>query len=153
MALTSQTTLDLAGQTATLSYYQGASLIDQITFANNAITYQTISTYNLSKSDMALYYKFLNAFYQILNFNFPIVSQSLNLVWPLCQFDITESTSGVTHIIYTQASQGTSFLVINYVPIAAAGSFSSRTATTISLQEFIFGVTIKLNFFNQVALN
>lgn len=154
MAITSTTTLDLAGQTATISFYQGITLLDQITFSSNAITYAAISTYNLSKSDMALYFNFVNAFLSLLYTNFPVVGLSQKLIWPLCVFDITESNSGVVHIIYTQASQGNTFLVINYVPIASSGSFSTRASpVTISLQEFIMGINVKTQYFNQVSLN
>ena len=153
MTLTSQTTIDLIGQTSTLSFYQGASLIDQVTYSSNSITYQAISTYNLSKSDMLLHYAFLNTWLSSLYSNFPIVSQSINLIFPLCQFDITISSSGVTHLYYTQTSQGNPLLLINYVPIATSGSWSTRASpVTISNQEFIQGVSLQKSYFNQVSL-
>ena len=99
MTITSTTTIDLIGQSSLLSYYQGASLVDQITYTGNTIIYAAISSYSLSKTDMSLYYKFLNTWLSVLYANFPIVAQSANLIWPLCQFDITESFAGVTHFI------------------------------------------------------
>jgi hypothetical protein len=154
MALTSQTTLDLVGQSSVLSFYQGVSLVDQITYSSNQITYASISSYNLSKSDMALYYNFLNTWLSSLYANFPIVAASAKLIWPLCQFDITESFAGVTHIIYNQTSTGTQVININYVPVAVPGAIAARgSPVTITDQEFIMGVNMKQNYFNQVALN
>lgn len=154
MALTSTTSLDLVAQTCTISFYQGASLLDQITFSSDLVTYEAISSYNLSKSDMALCIKFLNVYLLLIYTNFPLTGQSINLAWPLCKFDITLSTSGVEHITYTQSSQGNTFLTINYVPIASAASFSARVSpVTISIQEFINGVNFQNAFFNQVSLN
>jgi hypothetical protein len=153
MALTSTLSLDLVGQVSTLSFYQGASMVDQITYSNNSITYQAITTYNLSQGDLALYFAFLNAFLSSLYSNFPIVSGSANLIWPLSQFDITILSSGVTHLEYTQSSQGNSFLFINFVSAASSGSFSTRLSpVTITNQEFINGISFQKQFFNQVAL-
>jgi len=154
MALTATTTLDIVGQTSTISFNQGATLVDQITLGSNAITYQAISTYNLSKSDMALYYAFLNIFLLSLYTNFPTVSQNTNLIFPNSVFNITRSFAGVTHLTYTQASNGNTFLTINYVPIATAASWIARASPiTISLQEFIFGVEMQRQYFNQVSLS
>lgn len=154
MALTSTTSLDVVSQISTISFYQGVSIVDQITFSSNTVTYQSISSYNLSKSDMDLYIKFLNVYLLLIYTNFPAAGQSINLAWPLCKFDITLSSSGVEHITYTQASQGNTFLTINYVPIASAASFSARVSpVTISIQEFISGVNFNNLFFNQVSLN
>lgn len=153
MILTATTTLDLVGKTSTISFYESATLVDQITFASNTITYQSISTYNLSKSDMALYFSFLNTFLLSLYTNFPTLAQNTNLIFPNCVFNITRSFAGVTHLTYTQSSNGNNLLTINYVPVAVAGSWTSRSAVTISIQEFIFGVTAQRQYFNQVSLN
>lgn len=154
MALTAVTTLDIVGKTSTISFYQGASLVDQITFGSNAITYQAISSFNLSKSDMALYNAFQNVFLLSLYTNFPTFAQNSNLIFSNSVFNITKSFAGVTHLTYTQSSNGTTFLTTNYIPVAVAASFLTRASpVTISLQEFIFGVQMQVQYFNQVSLN
>lgn len=154
MAITSQTSLDLVGQTSTLSYYQGASLIDQITFGSNAITYQAISSFNLVQTDMLLYYKFLNTYLALLYTNFPIVPASANLILPNSQFEFNQFSLGLTHIQFIQASLGNTFISINYLPSITSGSYNSRASpVTITLQEFIQGFNSSTMFYNQILLN
>lgn len=154
MVLTAVTTLDIVGQTSTISFNQGVTLVDQITFGSNAITYQAISTYTLSKSDIALYNAFQNVFLLSIFTNFPTLAQNSNLIFPNSVFNITRSFAGVTHLTYTQSSNATTFLTTNYVPVAVAASWLARgSAVTISLQEFIFGVQMQVQYFNQVLLN
>lgn len=154
MALTSVTTTDLVGQTQVLSFYEGATLVDQISYGNNQITYGEISSFNLSKSDCLLYYQFLLTFVNILTTNFPIVNNYINAALPLSEFDITLSTSGVEHIVYTQNSGSTNVYTINYVPTAQAASFTARAApVVVTLQEFFAGVYFKNKFNVQVSLN
>lgn len=153
MALTSTTIFDIIGMTQTLTF-NNPSQVDQIVFANNDITFETSSTYNLLKSDLILYFKYLNSFNNLLLINFPSINSSIGGIWPLSSFDITESSAGVTHIIYTQTSQGSTVLEINYVPIAGSASFITRSApVTISLQEFFMTVLMMNQFINQVGLN
>ena len=74
MALTSQTTVDIVGQTQTISFYESATLVDQITFSSGTFIFQAISSFNLSKNDLSLYWQFLNIFQllAITNFNIKI---------------------------------------------------------------------------------
>lgn len=153
MTLTSNTTFDSIGNTSSLLFYQSASLVDQITYGSNEITYATISSYNLSQSDMVLYFQYINSWLSFLYQNFTVITQSQKLAWPFCLFEINFYSSGVSHLVYTQTSQGNNFLTINYVPIAGSGSISARTSTTITIQEFIMGLNMKTNYFNQVSLN
>jgi hypothetical protein len=152
MALTSTTSFDLIGQTQVLTYFN-PSQVDQITYSNNQITFAGISSYNLSKSDLILYFQYLNAFNLFLIQNFPVVNQSIGAIWPFCQFDITESSSGVTHLIYTQTSQGNVVYTTNYVPIAQSGSMAARSQVTITLQEYFMMILMKAQFTQQIGLN
>lgn len=154
MALTSTTTFDLIGQTQTISFFQSSTMVDQIIFSANAVTFASISGYNLSKSDCLLYGKYLNTYYLLLLTNFPIVGISQNYIWPLCVFDISETSSGVTHLTYTQTSQGNTVYTTNYVPIASQASWIARAnPVTITLQEFYMTNNMMTAFTNQISLN
>lgn len=153
MAITSSTTLDIVNQTASITF-SNPSQVDQITFGSNQITYQSYSSYNLTKSDCALYFKFLNTWYNSLLVNFPSLGSQIHQAWPLSVFDITTSSSGVTHIIYSQQSQGTQVISINYVPTATSAAVASRgSPVTISIQEFFMAIYMKQQYFNQISFN
>lgn len=152
MALTSTTTLDDQNQTGTISFYQSATLVDQITFSSNQVTFATISSFNLSKSDVLLYYKLLVSFFVQMQTNFGINS-SADGIFPLCNFQLQETSVGVTHIYYNQSSQGNTVYASNYVPVAVSASYSARSAVTISVQEFILAIYLKGQWTNQVSLN
>jgi len=153
MALTSTTTFDIVGATQTITF-NNPTQVDQITYSGNQIIFQTSSAYNLAKSDYLLYFKYLNAFNNLLLLNFPVISQAFSIAWPLCQFDITESNVGVQKIIYSQSSVGTAVININYVPIANSSAFTARASpVTISLQEFFMMVYMLSQYTNQVGLN
>lgn len=152
MALTAETNFDVIGQTQTITFFQSSSQVDQVSFGSNQITFQSTSQYNLTKSDYLLWFQYLFAFYNLLSINFPSISFLGK--WPLCQFDITESSSGVTHLIYTQASQGTNVLVINYVPVAGSAGISARgSPVTISLTEFYMTIDMLQQYTRQVSQN
>jgi len=153
MALTSTTTFDITGATQTLTYFNPAQ-VDQIIFSSNQITFASISSFNLAKSDLLLYCQFLNIFNNLLFANFPSVSASVNSPWPVCQFDFSETNVGVKKLIYTQISQGTAVQTINYLPIATAAAFTARGApVVISLQEFFMYVLMNNQYAIQVGLN
>jgi hypothetical protein len=154
MALTSQTTLDLVGQTQTISFYTGATMVDQIVYSGNAIIFENISGYTLSKSDYALWFQYLLAYYTLLVRNFPDINQSSFLIWPLCSFDITIKNQGTESITYTQTTTGTDALKITYLPIATSAAFEVRAApVSISLQEFFMTMQMLPQLTNQIALN
>jgi hypothetical protein len=153
MALTSTTVFDVVGGTQTISFYESATLVDQITYSSNAINFSSISSFSLSQSDTLLYFKYLNAFFTLLGLNFPVIYLSGNLSWPVCEFDITQSSSGAFHIYYTQNSVSQSVYEINYVPLAQAASFSARSAITITLQEFFMTINMISQYSNQISLN
>ena len=153
MALTCTTAVDLVGQTQTLNYYTGATLIDSISYSGGVITFSSESSFNLSKSDTVLYNSFFQIFFTLLVLNFPSVNVSNNFPFPLCNFQISETSQGVTHINYNQTSAGNSVYGINYVPIAASAAFAARSAVTISTQEFVMLRIMLDNYFNQVRLN
>lgn len=151
MALTAQTTLDIPEQTQTIVFYEGASVVDQITYSGGNITFSAILGFNLSKSDLLLYFKYLQIYLAALYTNF---IQSTSGLWPLCLFEISETNIGVLKIIYTQNSQGVNVYTITYVPIAVAASFTSRAnPITISLQEFYMTLNMLTQYINQVLLN
>jgi hypothetical protein len=153
MALTSIITLDLVGQTQILNYYQGANLVDTISYGSNQITFAASSGFNLSKLDTILYNSLFQLYFTALVLNFPIISKSNNTLWPLCNFQISETYAGVNHINYTQSSIGNSVLAINYVPQAVAAAFASRSSITISMQEFFMTQIMLAQYSNQVGLN
>lgn len=153
MALTQQTTADLAGQTQTI-VFNNPSAVDQIQYASNQITFGTSSTYNLVKSDLILYGKFIQAFNIQLLLNFPQVNSNIGGVWPLCNFQISDTFSGVNHLVYNQTSNGTTLININYVPQATSGAFTTRSSpVTITLQEYFMFVLMLGQYMQQVNLN
>lgn len=153
MALSSVITLDLVGKTQVLNYYQGASLVDTISYGSNQITFAASSGFNLSKSDTLLYNSLFQLYFTALVLNFPIALQSNDTIWPLCNFQISETSAGVIHINYAQTSIGSSVLAINYVPIASAAAFASRSSITISMQEAFMLQFMLAQYTNQVGLN
>lgn len=153
MALTSTTTFDLIGQTQMIQF-NNSGVVDQISYGNGQVTFAEISGFNLSKSDLILYNQYLQVFNTLLLVNFPLVAQNIGQVWPLCNFQISETTSGVTHIVYNQTSQGNTVENINYVPIAASEGFTARGAPiTIMIQEYFMFVLMMGQFAQQVNLN
>lgn len=153
MALTSTTTFDILGNTQILTFFN-PSQVDQITYANNQITFAASTGYTLSKTDLLLYFQYLIVFNNLLNFNFPNISQSINSPWPLCQFDISETNVGVKKIIYTQNTNSTNVITINYLPIASSGAFLTRASpVTITLQEYISMIDYMTLYKIQVNLN
>lgn len=153
MALTSSTTFDIVGQTKTLTFFN-PSQVDQVSFANNQITFQSETQYSLAKSDMILWFKYLNVFNNLLLINFPAISSSIGQIWPLCIFSIVENNIGVKKITYDQQIAGTEVLNIVYVPIASAASVATRSSpVTISLQEWFMTILMMNQFTTQVSLN
>lgn len=153
MALTAQTTLDIVGQTQTISFYESGSLVDQITYSGNAITLSGIAAFNLSKSDFALYISYLTVYVNALYINFPSIRSSTNGQWPNVEFDITIISSPVAKIIYTQTFNGAVVNTITYVPLASAASFILRSPITVTLQEFFMSMNMLVQYANQVSLN
>jgi hypothetical protein len=153
MAITSTTTFDVIGNTSTITFYD-PSQIDQITYASGQVTFQSASSYTLSKVDYLLYFQYLNAFYNQLFINFPLINASVNTAWPLSVFDITISNVGVKKLAYTQSSNGTQFIQINYLPLTlSAGVVARVSPVTISLQEFFQYVYMLTQYTTQVSLN
>jgi len=153
MALTQNTSVDLIGQNQTITF-NNPSQVDQISYTGGSIVFETSSTFNLTKSDLLLYLKYLNTFYNLLVTNFPALNAQLNNVWPLSEFDISETSAGVTHLKYIQSSQGTQVISINYIPQATACSFATRSSpVTISLQEFYMAILMLQQYSNQVSFN
>ena len=154
MAITSTTTVDIVGQTQTIQFYSGVTILDQFTYSGGQIVHAASTTYSLSKSDLLLYFQFLNAFNNLLIINFPTVNSNIGGFFPLCQFDLSETNVGVKRVIYNQTSAGTTVLNINYVAIAVAGAFATiGSPVTITLQEWFFMIIMMYQFNNQVLLN
>jgi hypothetical protein len=153
MAITQQTTVDIVGQTQTI-VINNPSAVDQISYTSNQITFGTSSTYNLAKSDLVLYGQFIYTFNNLLIANFPSVQASFGQIWPLCQFDFSETNVGTKKLIYNQTSNGTQVININYVPIATSAAFATRSSpVTITLQEYFMYVLMINQFVQQVNLN
>lgn len=153
MALIALTSLDIVGQTQTITF-SNPSQVDQITYSSNSITFQTSTGYSLSKSDLLLYFQYLIAFNVLLGRNFPVVNLSTAAIFPLCNFSLTETSQGVTHIVYNQTSSGTTVMNINYLPVAVSGAFTTRSSpVTITLQEFFMFINMITQYAVQVNLN
>lgn len=155
MALTNITTFDVVGGTQTMAFYD-PSLVDQITYSAGSITLAAISSFNLSKSDMLLYYQYVNSFNNLLFVNFPSISAHVNTSWPFdTTFEIYTTTVGVNHIYYIQNTvSSTNVYTINYVPTATAASFAARSSpVTITLQEWFMTVYLLAQYSTQVSVN
>ena len=152
MTLTSTTTFDLIGQTQTI-IFNNPSQIDQITFANNQITWGSTAGYNLSKSDLLLFLQFKNLYSNLLIANFPLVRASLNAILPVSTFQLNETFAGVTHIYFIQSSLGNPVNTFNYLPSVTSASVAARSQITISLQEFFWCVQMSNQYATQVGLN
>lgn len=126
MALTSTTVFDIIGGTQTITF-NNPSQVDQITFSSNSITFQAEGAYSLIKTDLLLYLQFISVFNILLFTNFPSVSNSNNLLWPLSSFDITTNNTGLKKIIYNQTTKpAVTVLTITYTTTAASGAFVAR---------------------------
>lgn len=153
MALTQQTTVDIIGQTQTIQFLNPTT-VDQIEYSSGSITFASISSFNLTKSDLFLYNQFLQAFNVQLLLNFPSINSSVGGIFPLCNFQISETSAGVTHITYNQTSQGNTVENINYVPVAGSAGFTARgSSVTITLQEYFLFVLMMGQYIQQVNQN
>jgi hypothetical protein len=154
MALTAVTTLDVIGQTQTITF-NNPTQVDQITFASGAITWQSTAGYSLVKSDYALFQKYIQVFNSLLFPNFPTVCSSVFSPWPIPGTEfLINSTTPPNRIIYTQNSSGTQVLNASYLPVATVVTIAARAApVTITLQEWFSSVDVLNQFAAQVAAN
>lgn len=153
MALQSTTFFDVANQTQTLTYTLNSTQIDQISYANNQITYSNSLGFNLIKSDAILYASYLSVYLNTLIANFPNIRNSSGISLPVSSFEIQLVSSPITHIYYTQYSQGNLIYNTNYVPIASSASFAARSTVIVTIQEFLLSVQFKQLFINQISFN
>lgn len=153
MALTSTTNFDVIGQTQTI-IFNNPSAVDQIQFTGGQIVFGAISSYNLAKTDMILYNKYLQAFNTLLLFNFPSIATNIGQIWPLCNFQISDTFQGVNHLVFNETSAGTTVCNINYVPQSVSAAFTARASpVTITVQEYFMFVLMMAQFSQQVNLN
>jgi hypothetical protein len=152
MARTATTIFDIIGGTQCINF-NNPSLIDNISFANNQITFQTTSEFNLAQSDLLLYIKYLQTFNTLLFNNFPTLKSYLTESLPLCNFQITETNVGVVKITYIQTSLSSLVYTINYLPIATSAAFSARNSVMINIQEFNLLIAMLQQYANQVSKN
>jgi len=154
MALTSTTLVDVVNSTQTITFYESAVQVDQIVYANNQITFEAASVYNISQSDLSLYYGYLKAYFNNLLVNFPVISASGASIWPLCQFEINETHTGILSLTYNQTSNGILVLNIAFLPSLASASFTGRASpVTITMQEFFMTMNMLFQYINQTNLN
>ena len=152
MTLTASTTFDISDQTQSI-IFSNPSMVDQISYSSNQITFSEISSFTLTASDMNLYVIYLQNFYKLLLLNFPSINQSLSLPWPLCEFDITSSNTGIAKLTYTQNSLGTNVYTINYLPAESSAGFAARSAPVVTtLQEFLWTVPMIIQYNNQITI-
>jgi len=152
MALTAQTIFDIDAGTQSITFSNPAA-IDTISYSSNTLTFGTTSDFTLSKSDFALYNKYLQAFNSLLIFNFPKIASFFNGAFPPSLFAIY--SPDLTYFEYIQSSNNNVVYQTIYTPpdSSTAIDFPARIAVTISLQEFELGVALFSQFANQVALN
>lgn len=154
MALTQTTTVDIVNKTQTIVFTSSSTPVEQIQYSSGSMVFGTISSFNLVKSDLILYNQFLQAFNVQLLLNFPTINSSIGGIFPLCNFQISETSVGVTHITYNQTSQGNTVENINYVPVAGSAGFTARASPiTITLQEYFLFVLMMGQYIQQVNLN
>jgi hypothetical protein len=154
MALTSTILLDLPNQTQTLTFFQGPTQLDQITFSNNSITMGSTIGFDLSKSDCLLYNSLFQTWVTALELNFPNVFKSVNSKWPQSLFSVNiVSITGLLRVLYTQTSLGNSIYATDYLIIAQTVIYAARAQIAISLQEFFMMQLMLQQFTNQVSLN
>jgi hypothetical protein len=153
MALTQILTLDIIDNLASITFNNPAQ-IDQVSFASNQITFSICSIFNLVKSDLILYIKYLTQFNASLIINFPSVGTSINQSFPISNFQVNRTSLGVTHINYIEGTGSSTVYSINYVPIAGAASFVARISpVTISLQEFYMCIYMMQQYLQQILVN
>jgi hypothetical protein len=153
MSLQATVLLDIGDQSQTLTYTLDSVQLDQLVFANNQITFGATSGFELSKSDFEIYVSSLVAFVNVIIFNFPSVQNSRGLSLPLSTFELQLNSSGAEHIYYIQTSLGNSVYNTNYVPLAQAASFASRSTITITMQEFFVCSQMTILYGQQVGFN
>jgi hypothetical protein len=152
MALSATTVFDIVDQTQSITF-NNPTMVDQISFANNQLTFAEISTFTLTQSDMLLYVKYLQAFYTLLVQNFPTINIAFTQPWPLCLFSLAETDVGINKITYTQTSNGANVYTINYLPEELSAGFLARTApAVITTQEFLWTIPMMNQFGNQIAI-
>jgi hypothetical protein len=146
--------LDIPNKTQTLTFFQGVTQVDQITFSNNAITMGATSGFDLSKTDCLLYNSLLQTWINALELNFPSVFISTNKIWPQSLFSVNiVSITGLLRVLYTQTSLGNSIYATDYLIVAQTVIYAARAQTIITLQEFFMMQIMIQQFTNQVALN
>lgn len=95
MALIANTVLNIPGSTQIISF-SNPSLIDEIDFGNNQITFKAISSYNLSQSDFNLYVNYLIIYYNALLTNFTNLGKYFNIKLPICLYDFKVGSTRIT---------------------------------------------------------
>jgi hypothetical protein len=153
MALQQVIAFDSLPQTNSITF-NNPSQVDQVVYSGGNITFQTCSSYNLSKSDLILYCQYLNAFNNNLFLNFPSLASYVNTAFPTSSFQLSTTFAGVKHINYVQTSGSNTVLSINYVPIAMSGSVAARSSpVNITYQEFFMMLYMISQYSNQVSVN
>jgi hypothetical protein len=152
MALTSTTTFDIIGQTATLTFFDPGQ-IDQIVFSGGQFHYGAHSGFTLSKTDIGLYITANNIFNTFLLTIITGFAVNALIPWPLCDFSTSETFTTVKHINYIQTSTGNSIYNINYTPSSITGLFASRASHSTSIQEWLMSVNMLNQYAVQVKLN
>jgi hypothetical protein len=152
MALTAVTTVDIVGGTQQITFSQGATQIDQITYSSSGITFGKISAFSLSQSDAILYFNYLNLFSIALSRNFVNTNFAVNLAWPESKFDVASTSAFTPVLTYTQTSLGNSVYATTYLGSTATASFSARSSVTTTLQEFLMTILMMNQYTNQISV-
>lgn len=154
MALTSTTIFDISAQSQTLNF-TNPNQIDQISYSGNQIIFSSSKTYTLLKSDVILWFKYLNAFNSLLLSNFPSIYANAGQAIPVCSFSMSSSQSNSEKkLVFDQQWSGIEVLNINYSSLSASAIYSTRAnPIKISLQEFSMTVLMMSQFITQISLN
>lgn len=150
MALTAITTLNIPGLTQTIAF-NNPGLVDEIDFGNNQVTLKASSSYTLSKSDLLLYYNYLNVYNNALLFNFPSIVASYLVPIPVSKFNLKPQS---TTLLFEYLSGTSNAITINYDLGTKIATFTARPSDVIiTLQEFFMMVILFTQFQKQVSLN
>lgn len=150
MALTAITVLNIPGTTQTI-VFNNPTLVDEIDFGSNQITFKAISSYNLSRSDFLLWYNYLSIYSTALLLNFPSLNTTVFQSIPQSEYDLK---MGATRLTFDYHSGATDVLNLTYILSNTTMTFGARASdVTVTIQEFALLIYILKQYNQQVSFN
>jgi hypothetical protein len=149
--LTAVTTFDIPSNTQNI-VFNNPSQIDEIDFANNAVTVKAHSSFSVSKADFMTYFHCLNLFNTALFQNFPSINASINLATPVSEYNYKVGSTRITYLQTTTASAAV--MDLTYLFSNSTMTFAALGADkTITLQEFFTMIYLLTQITKQVSLH